>query len=1200
MHWVGTQEGRFDAERELILSDQSPADIVFLSAADTDLAAVAGSWGGVFGSRLRLSAAGSLRQPVAADHFVATVVKGSKLLVARLLGGRGYFPHLLQALEDMRESSTRARLLLLPGTGEVDEDLARLNDFPRNVAGVLQALLSEGGPKNLARAGELITRLLDWTGDDVLRLPEVEKVSSFGWYKSVSSAPSGPVAWLTFYRAWHQTNDLEIVDALIDNLEKLGFEVGAFYCQSLREPAVQESLLALAGSVVAPDVVLTMQSFTVSTAQSEGGGFLELFGCPVLQVPVSSGSRTAWEPVAGGLSPSEVAVQIALPEIDGRVLSSVAGFKEESERLVAAQCVLKRLRADASQIEFICQLAQNWARLRRLASAQKRVAIVLANYPNRDGRVGNGVGLDTPASTAAVLHALRAEGYLVEGSPENGAELMRQLLAGVTNDPDGSYGKQCGQVVSAAELRAFMETWPAHRVAEMDRYWPEALPEYLPVSGVQFGNVFVGIQPPRGFSLQSQAIYHSPDLPPPPVYVGFYHWIREVFRADVIIHLGKHGNLEWLPGRAAALGPDDYPRLCLGPMPHLYPFIVNNPGEGTQAKRRTGAVIVDHLTPPLTRAGLYGQMEQLERLLEEHSQAASLYPRRAQELEAEINALLEAAPWRADIPEAGRSISGAANFLCELKESQIRSGLHIFGNAPSGAAAVDFVVSLLRLPSGGRSGLLEALAGTPIVFETMGATERDELQSRARSWVESLFETGEDVSESTALEELRGFATYTLIPLLQRTDEEMSRLLSGLAGQFVPPGPAGAPTRGRIDVLPTGRNFYALDPRVVPTPTAWRCGRLLGESLLKRYFQDHGEPLKTLALVVWGTSNMRTGGDDLAQAIWLWGCEPVWEEGSGRVIDFKILPASLLGRPRVDVTLRVSGLFRDAFGDTVRLLAAIPKRLALLDEPESLNPIRAAWLRERAMLVESGLSKTVAERTSGLRVFTSGPGCYGAGILPLLDAGNWESKGDLADVFVRWGDHAVGADGALTCEPEALKERLRHIEAIAQNQDNREHDILDSDDYFQFQGGLQAAVEHLRGRVPANYHGDSSDPELPRIRTLGEELVRVLHSRALNPRWIEAMRKHGYKGAFELAATVDYLFGYSATTGLVRDHHFEAVAQKVVLQQEAFFVENNPDAMREAAARLLEAAQRGMWSATEAATVEALQTALLRLEGDRE
>jgi cobaltochelatase CobN len=718
------------------------------------------------------------------------------------------------------------------------------------------------------------------------------------------------------------------------------------------------------------------------------------------------------------------------------------------------------------------------------------------------------------------------------------------------------------------------------------------------VAGIQFQNVFLGIQPPRGFSQQTQAIYHSPDLPPPPSYIAFYHWIAETFRADAIIHLGKHGNLEWLPGRALALGEDDYPRLCLGALPHFYPFIVNNPGEGTQAKRRTHAVIVDHLTPPLTRAGLYGKMEPLERLLEEHAHCVALYPRRAAEIESEMETLLADAPWKEDLPSTELSV--LANFLCELKESQIRSGLHVLGAPPQGERRVDFLLSVLRLPSGGRVGLHEALRGAPVTLESLSPSERDALESEARAWLADAITRDAEPSESPALGALRRFLRETLQPLLERTTDEIARLLHGLAGGFVPPGPAGAPTRGRIDVLPTGRNFYALDPRVIPTPTAWRCGKALGEGLLKRHFQDHGEPLRTLALVVWGTSNMRTGGDDLAQALWLWGCEPVWEEASGRVVDFRILPAAVLGRPRVDITLRISGLFRDAFGDTVRMLATIPKRLAALDEPDSLNPLRAAWKRDTARLLQKGLSQEAAARAASLRVFTSGPGCYGTGLLPLLDAGNWETKNDLAEVFLRWGQFAAASDGTLSEEPEMLRHRLGTIEAVAQNQDNREHDILDSDDYFQFQGGLHAAVSVLRGKQPATYHGDSANPDAPKIRTLAEEFVRVLHSRALNPKWIRAMQNHGYKGAFEMAATVDYLYGYSATTSLVADRHFEAVARTLILEQEDFFRAHNPDALREASSKLLEAAHRGLWSAPGAETLAALETLALSLEADRE
>ncbi len=1202
MHWVGTQDGCIDAERELILTDQTPADVVFLSAADTDLAAVASQWARRFGARLRLSHAAPLRQPVAADHFVQTVATRSRLLIVRLLGGRAYFPHLLQALADLREISPRPRLLLLSATESEDADLAGLSDFPATAARTFQALFAEGGAANLQAAADLAEQLLVWNGKDALALPEVKPMPAFGWYKPAPAPTpdSKGTAWITFYRAWQQTGDLEVVDKLLETLEAEGLSVGAFFCQSLRENAVQEALMS-AARVASPDIVLTTQSFAISAA---GGGGATLFpgalGCPVLQVPVAASSRAAWQNNPAGLPPSEAAIQAALPELDGRILATVAGFKEEDTHLAEAQCTLKRLRAEPVQIQFIAELAAKWVHLRKLASAQKRVAIVLANYPNRDGRIGNGVGLDTPASAIEILRALQQAGYALGPIPEDGDALMRHLLAGITNDPDGSYGKDAAQSLDREALLEAISKWPTERAAEIQTQWQDVLPEHIPVAGLQLGNVFLGIQPPRGFSLQTQAIYHSPDLPPPPQYVAFYQWIREYFKADAVIHLGKHGNLEWLPGRALALGPEDYPQLCLGPMPHLYPFIVNNPGEGTQAKRRTGAVIIDHLTPPLSRAGLYGQLEQLERLLEEHAHSVALYPKRAAELETEMRQLLETAPWRADLPAGKDSLPELANFLCELKESQIRSGLHVFGCPPEGKLAVDFAMSVLRLPSAGRPGIFTALAGHPIELETLSISERDALQKRAEAWVASALSSDQPQEETPELAQLRVFVQRTLAPLLAQTRDEIRHLLGGLAGRFVPPGPAGAPTRGRIDVLPTGRNFYALDPRVVPTPTAWRCGVALAESLLKRHFQDHGEPLRTLALVVWGTSNMRTGGDDLAQALWLWGCEPVWEENSGRVIDFKILPASLLGRPRVDITLRVSGLFRDAFGDTLRLLATVPKRLAALDEPDSLNPIRAAARREQAKLAAEGASEASAARLSTLRVFTSGPGCYGTGLLPLIDAGNWETRSDLAEVFLRWGHHAAGSDGQLTPEPDALRTRLSQVEAIAQNQDNREHDILDSDDYFQFQGGLQAAIESLRGAAPANYHGDSANPDAPRIRTLEEELVRVLHSRALNPRWIAAMRNHGYKGAFEMAATVDYAFGYSATTGLVKDHHFEAIAQTLLIEQEAFFREHNPDALREATSRMLEAAQRGLWAGPSETTLGALETILLSLEGERE
>ena len=456
--------------------------------------------------------------------------------------------------------------------------------------------------------------------------------------------------------------------------------------------------------------------------------------------------------------------------------------------------------------------------------------------------------------------------------------------------------------------------------------------------------------------------------------------------------------------------------------------------------------------------------------------------------------------------------------------------------------------------------------------------------------------------DNEALQVLRSWLHGTLIPRLDRCAAEPESLLKGLEGRFLAPGPSGAPTRGRVDVLPTGRNFYSVDPRVIPTQTAWKCGQKMADELLERYRADHGNWPKTLALVIWGTSNMRTGGDDIAQALWLWGCEPVWEPVSGRVVDFEILPLSVLGRPRVDVVVRVSGMFRDAFGDAMRLLSTIPKRLAALEEPLDQNPVRAAALEDRQRLSQEGLAPETAEQLAELRVFSSGPGCYGTGLLPLIDSGNWEDRKDLTEVFLKWGGHGYRSDGSSTEELELLKQRLSTVEIVHQNQDNREHDLLDSDDYFQFQGGLHAAVTELRQQTPATYHGDSSNPEKVRVRTLKEEFNRVFRSRVLNPKWIHGMREHGYKGAFEMAATVDYLFGYDATCDIVADYQYEEVAQKLLLdeEQQDFFKEHNPLALRDAAQRLLEAHERQLWENAVPETLDALEASILHIQGELE
>ncbi|MBF0280139.1 MAG: cobaltochelatase subunit CobN [SAR324 cluster bacterium] len=1205
MHRIATKNGALDTERSLEIVQQTPGDVIFISAADTDLTCVAQTWEPLFQKRLRVTHAAALQKPSVAEDYVERILSQARLVILRLLGGKSYFPHLIEELLHLRSHEHRPQILILPGTDSWDNELFQYGDYNESLARLFFGYFKEGGLDNIRHAGEGVQLLLE---KKVADFPPVITMPKFGWYQKETEfsqkTDERPLVWVCFYRAWYQTGDLAVIERLKDSLGRQGFRVALFYAYSLRNQDAQEALLEEAKKD-SPRVILTLQSFSICINDGDRVSFLETLGCPVLQVPVSSQDRESWSHNPRGFSPSDVAMNVALPEIDGRVMTTVIGFKEEHQILPEVEYTIKNLQPDMRQVDYVAKLAKNWASLKTIPHADKKVAIILANYPNKNSRIGNGVGLDTPASVVIFMKKLKKMGYWVEEIPEDSEALMNLLQSQLTNDGELSYGKPCEQGLSRQRLDNFLETLPEHCRNELAEHWPQELPETIPVPGKQFGNVFVGIQPPRGFGIQTQAIYHSPDLPPPPAYLNFYLWIREGFQADAVIHFGKHGNLEWLPGRSVTLGQEDFPQICIGTLPHLYPFIVNDPGEGTQAKRRTSAMIVDHLTPPLTRAGLYDELDRIERLLEEHAHCETLFPERAHELEHEIEHLLEDAPWRQEIPEEGDLISSLGNYLCEIKESQIRSGLHVFGQNPEEEQKIDFLLSLLRMPSAHYPGLLEALTGREKEFDlsTLPGAERDQVDQQARQWIRTALEKRafpEDENESLKI--LRQLLYDHLHPRLMQCENEIENLADGLSGKFIPPGPSGAPTRGRIDVLPTGRNFFSIDPRVIPTPTSWNCGKQMAERLLERHLNDHGAYPRNLAMVIWGTSNMRTGGDDIAQALWLWGCEPVWERVSGRIIDFEIYPAHLLGRPRVDVLLRVSGLFRDAFGDTMRLLATIPKRLANLDEPEELNPIRAAWLRDQEKMSGEGVSVEESERLAYLRVFSSGPGSYGTGLLPLIDGGNWESREDLARVFLKWGGYAYDTDGSSSEQTGLFENRLGHVEVVHQNQDNREHDILDSDDYFQFQGGLHAAVETIRGEAPVTYHGDSSQPDRVKVRTLSEEFNRVFRSRVLNPRWIEAMKKHGYKGAFEMAATADYIFGYDATCDVVADYQYEELAQKLFLDQEQqeFFKRYNPVALQDSVKRLLEAHERGLWKEASAETVEALELNLIELEGQLE
>ncbi len=1165
MHLLAATPGLvLDDDRAIDLA-QSAADIAVLTMADSEIAGLARARGQRTG--LRLANIATLRHPYSVDLHVERTLASARAIVVRLLGGRSYWPYGVDRLVETARR-TGAALALLPGDERPDAELAQLSTVPAEVLARLHACFTHGGPANFAAALAILDDVTNGTRDAPLPAP----VARAGRLEHAHARPGAPAAAVVFYRAHYQAGDIAPVESLVAALAARGLDPHAFYVSSLKDEAAA-AFLAAAFAACPPAIAINMTGFAVGA-----GDPLAVLDVPVLQAVLSAETHAAWAGGTRGLAPRDVAMNVALPELDGRILSRAIGFKGPLGRDSACEVELVGFRADESRTGFVADLAANWVRLRRRKPADRRVALVLANYPGKDGRLANGVGLDTPASAVAILKALASAGYMVDGAPADGAALMARLLAGPTNLRKRAAG---GVRYPLDAYLEFLSGKPASVHAAVDARWgtPDrdarldgdefVLPAHL------FGNVAVAIQPARGYEIDPAASYHDPALVPPHGYLAFHAWLAGF---DAVVHVGKHGNLEWLPGKGLALSAECFPEAALGALPNLYPFIVNDPGEGTQAKRRAAAVTIDHLTPPLTRAGSYGPQAALERLIDEYDEARRLDPRRTVPLAADI---LDIARRTGLAEECGigdaepteAALTKLDGLLCELKEHQIRDGLHVFGTSPDAVQRRDTLAAIARVPRpGGRpqdESLTRALARDlgldfdPIDCDMSRHGDAiDRLETQAARIVSG------EAAPGAASAAVAAWIAQTLAPAFDASGAgEMAGLLAGLDGRRVAPGPSGAPSRGRPDVLPTGRNFYSVDLRAVPTPSAWTLGWKSAGLLLERHLQEHGDWPRAVALSAWGTANMRTGGDDIAQGLALMGVRPTWEPTSLRVTGFEVLPLDLLDRPRVDVTLRVSGFFRDAFASLIDLFDAAVRKVAGLDEPAHLNPLAA---RVRA---DGG------GRDAATRVFGSKPGAYGAGLQALIDAGGWGDAGDLARAYVAWGGFAYRAGAEGEAAHALFSKRLARVEAVLHNQDNREHDVLDSDDYYQFEGGIAAAVTALSGKSPAIYHNDHSRPEAPRVRTLKEEIARVVRARAANPKWIEGCRRHGYKGAFEMAATVDYLFAFAATTSCVDSRQFDALFDAYLRDEtvRAFMAEANAPALREMAARFAEARARGLW-----------------------
>ncbi|GLY05594.1 cobaltochelatase subunit CobN [Actinoplanes sp. NBRC 101535] len=1173
---------------------------LLLSTSDTDLLSARAS-----GSAWRL--ANPARTSV--DDLPA-LLDGVDLVVVRILGGRRAWE---EGLDELLGGSLP--VVVLGGEMAPDADLMKLSSVPAGVAADAHLYLAEGGRDNLAALHDFLSDTVLLTGNGF-----ASPVSAPQWgilERPSSSAPAEATVAVLYYRAHHMAGNTAFVEALCQAIEAKGARALPIYTASLR--TASEDLLAELRKADALVVTVLAAGGTKPATVSAGGddeawdvGVLADLDVPILQGLCLTSSRAAWEASDDGLSPLDAATQVAIPEFDGRIITVPFSFKEIDPDGLSVYV------ADPERSARVAGIAVAHARLRHIPPASRKIVLMLSAYPTKHSRIGNAVGLDTPASTVALLAAMRDRGYRVgDFTSYDGDGLIHALIAAGGQDPDWLTEDHLAENkvrISGDSYASFFSSLPDDLRESMIQHWGPPPGELYTDNGdivlaaLQDENIVVMVQPPRGFGANPVAIYHDPDLPPSHHYLAAYRWVADSFGAHAVVHVGKHGNLEWLPGKNVGMSASDGTDAALGDLPLIYPFLVNDPGEGTQAKRRAHATLVDHLIPPMARAESYGDIARLEQLLDEHANIAALDPAKLPAIRAQIWTLIQAAKMDHDLGLSNRPddeefddfIMHIDGWLCEVKDVQIRDGLHILGAAPSGEARINLVLAMLRARQmwAGKVAALPGLREALGLAEDASTAETDAVEEQARALVTAMEDRGwptsgiSDLSDNADVIRVLEFAASEVVPRLARTTDELTHVLHALDGGYVPAGPSGSPLRGLINVLPTGRNFYSVDPKAIPSSLAWETGQAMAESLLKRYRDDYGDWPRSVGLSAWGTSAMRTAGDDIAEILALIGVRPVWDPASRRVTGLEPIPREELGRPRIDVTVRISGFFRDAFPHVVAMLDDGFQMVAALDEPD--NFVRDHALRDQDTHGDW--------RRATTRIFGSRPGAYGAGILPLIDSRNWRDDADLAEVYAVWGGFAYGRGLDGVPARDDMENAYRRIDIAAKNIDTREHDIADSDDYFQYHGGMIATVRALTGKAPAAYIGDSTNPDQARTRSLTEETARIFRARVVNPRWIAAMRRHGYKGAFELAATVDYLFGYDATAGVVTDWMYEQLAANYVLDAEnqAFMKQSNPWALHGISERLLEAAERKLWDSPEPATLAALQEIYLETEGDLE
>ncbi|MGB6174982.1 MAG: cobaltochelatase subunit CobN [Methylocella sp.] len=1113
MHLLRTEQRSLDEAEAAVDLGQTAAGILFLSFSDSDLGLVAAAAGRrpANAMSLRLANLGMLKHPYSVDLYVEKAARRARFVLVRLLGGLDYWRYGVE--EFFRAAQARNfALAIVPGDAMEDPRLDAASTVPGADLRHIHAAFQHGGTEHIAALLDFIERRAGtphaWEEPAALAA-----IAAAGHFEAGCRRLDGANghALLVFYRSFMVAGDTAPVGALADALAARGLDVTAIFVTSLKDAeAIAWVRPELAREK--PDVIINTTGF--SARRDTEGGVLDGAGAPVLQAIFAGATEARWQENPRGLGAADLAMNVVLPEMDGRLITRAIACKAEAGHRADLEFTPRVHAPLPSRINFVADLAAAWVRLRKTPPAARKIACVLSDYPSRQGRGGYAVGLDTAKSVASIAGMLHEAGYDVGPLPR-ADKLMRHLEEGTTT----------GRLTLADYVLA-LDAMPPAFAESMRAQWgnpeAEAGDDAFTFPVARAKHLIVALQPDRGIAANRKADYHDTGLPPCHSYVAFYVWLRQHEKIDAMIHCGTHGTLEWLPGKAAALGEDCAPEAVLGPLPVVYPFIVNNPGEAAQAKRRICALTIGHMTPPLTQAGSHGVTLEIEALFDEYAIAEPLDPKRARLL---AQAILERAGETGMLQDSGlKDGAGPAvalrhldAWLCDLKDMRIADGLHVFGQSPEASVRDATVAALTQNLQPAR--------------EETG--------------------TGDD-------------AASRVTALIDRCGEaERASLLAALDGRFVAPGPGGAPSRGRVDVLPTGRNLYGIDPRAVPTRTAWEIGQRAAQEVLNRHVQDHGDWPKRIIMDLWASATMRTGGDDLAQAFALIGVTPIWDNASSRVTGFKIAPPACLTHPRVDVTLRVSGLFRDVFPGLIALFDQAVGAVSELDEEDDVNPLAAA--RRLALAIP-------------LRIFGAAPGAYGIGIAREIDEDSSLTRHELGARYLAAASHAYSGAQGEGIASTAFAERVATADALIHVQDQDEQDILDADAMIDHEGGFAAAAQLLGNDVPV-YHVATVRHGAIKVRPLAQEIARVVRARASNPRWIAGQMRHGHRGAAEIAGTIDRIYALAVLSDAVSSQHFELLFEATLGTPSVrdFLIDANPKAARAIAKRFEEALARGFW-----------------------